>query len=71
MASKKKVMVHVSDIDKVLDEMGIKKGAARDKAKSYCTAKIKSNEGECLPSEDLQLIVTAYFDGFSESMRGG
>jgi hypothetical protein len=71
MARKKKDIVHVSDVDKVLDEMGIKKGAARDKAKSYCTAKIKSNEGECLPSEDLQMIMTAYFDGYSESLRGG
>jgi hypothetical protein len=71
MESKKKGMATVSDIDKVLDEMGIKKGAARDKAKSYCTAKIKSNEGECLPSEELKLIMTAYFDGYSESLRGG
>jgi hypothetical protein len=71
MAKKKKEMATESDIDSVLDEMGIKKGAARDKARSYCSAKIKSNEGQCLPTDELRTIMTAYFDGYSESLRGG
>jgi hypothetical protein len=71
MANKRKGMSTVSDIDTVLDEMGIKKGAAREAAKSYCEAKIKSNEGQCLPTDELQTIMTSYFDGYSESLRGG
>jgi hypothetical protein len=71
MANKKKDMATVSDIDAVLDEMGIAKGKARDKAKSYCTAKIKSNEGQCLPTDELRSMAHAYYDGYAESLRGG
>lgn len=71
MARKKKDVATVSDIDTVLDEMGIEKGVAREKAKSYCAAKIKSNEGQCLPTDELRIWMTAYFDGYSESLRGG
>ena len=71
MVRKKKSTATVTDVDNVLDEMGIEKGPAREKAKSYCTAKIKSNEGQCLPTEELRVMVTAYFDGYSESLRGG
>jgi hypothetical protein len=70
MARKKK-MATVSDIDAVLDEMGIPRGAAREKAKTYCEAKIKSNEGQCLPTDELTTMANAYYDGFSESLRGG
>jgi len=71
MAKKKKVVSTVEDIDSVLDDLGIKKGQAREKAKTYCAAKIKSLEGQCLPTEDLRSMASAYFDGFSESLRGG
>jgi hypothetical protein len=71
MTGKKKDMATVSDIDTVLDKMGIAKGAAREKAKTYCIAKVKSSEGQCLPTDELSLMANAYFDGFSESLRGG
>ena len=44
MARKKKGMATISDIDAVLDQMGIEKGAAREKAKSYCEVQSKSVE---------------------------
>jgi hypothetical protein len=71
MPEKKKKISTAEDIDSVLDDLGIKKGKAREKAKSYCTAKIKSMEGQCLPSEELRNMASAYFDGYSESLRGG
>ena len=71
MANKKKGISTVSDIDAMLDDMGIEKGAAREAAKTYCAAKIESNEGQCLPTDELRLMMTSYFDGYSESLRGG
>jgi hypothetical protein len=71
MARNKKGMATISDIDGLLDEMGVEKGAAREKAKNYCSVKIKSKEGQCLPTEELRIMVTSYFDGYSESLRGG
>ncbi len=71
MATRKKGMATVSDIDAVLDQMGIAKGAAREKAKSYCAAKLQSSEGQCLPTDELSIMAHAYFDGYSESLRGG
>ena len=67
----KKKLATVKDVDEVLDSMGIKKGAAREKAKNYCVDKIKAKAGQCLPTEELTLIATSYFDGISESLRGG
>jgi hypothetical protein len=71
MTGKKKDMATVSDIDAVLDKMGIAKGAAREKAKTYCISKIKSSEGQCLPADELSNLAHGYFDGYSESLRGG
>lgn len=71
MTEKKKTLTKAEDMDAVLDKMGIAKGAARDKAKTYCTAKLNSAEGKCLPSDEVSLIVRSYFDGYSESLRGG
>jgi len=71
MANEKQNMATISDIDAILDEMGIEKGAAREAAKTYCAAKIKSNEGQCLPTDELRIMMTSYFDGYSESLRGG
>jgi hypothetical protein len=71
MAKKKKEMAKSEDIDAVLDRMGIARGAAREKAKSYCQAKLDSAEGKCLPSEDLGAIARSFYDGYSESLRGG
>jgi hypothetical protein len=67
----KKKMATANDVDEVLDSLGIKKGKTRDKAKNYCVDKIKAKEGQCLPTEELTLIATSYFDGYSESLRGG
>jgi hypothetical protein len=71
VSKKKKTMAGVNDIDAILDKMGIAKGAARDKAKTYCEAKVKSAEGQCLPSDELSLLARSYFEGYSESLRGG
>jgi hypothetical protein len=67
----KKKLATVKDVDEVLDALGVKKGSAREKAKNYCIDKIKAKEGQCLPTEELTLIATSYFDGYSESLRGG
>jgi len=71
MPKKKKTTASVEDIDAILDQLGIAKGKAREKAKTYCMAKLKSAEGQCLPTEDLSAVARSYFDGYSESMRGG
>ncbi len=71
MAKKKKTMAKAEDIDTILDKMGIAKGKARDKAKTYCEAKLNSAEGQCLPSDELGLLARSYYDGYSESLRGG
>ncbi len=67
----KKKMAKKEDLDAILDKMGIAKGAAREKAKTYCEAKLNSAEGKCLPTEDLENIAHSYYDGYSESLRGG
>jgi hypothetical protein len=69
--AKKKKMIKAEDIDEMLDEMGIAKGKARDKARTYCLAKLNSAEGKCLPSEEINSIAHGYFDGYNESLRGG
>jgi hypothetical protein len=66
-----KKMVKVSELDAILDQMKIPKGKARSAAKSYCTAKINSAEGACLPSDEINLLVRGYYDGYAESLRGG
>ena len=71
MARKKKGMATEGDIDAILDRIGIAKGAAREKARTYCTAKVNSSEGKCLPTDDLTAIATSFYDGYSESLRGG
>jgi hypothetical protein len=68
---KKKATATASDVDAILDQMKVPKGAAREKAKNYCVAKLNSAEGKCLPTEEITLVATSYFDGFSESLRGG
>lgn len=71
MAKTKKKLARTEDVDALLDKMGIPKGATRDKVKTYCLAKINSAEGKCLPTEELGAIASSYFDGYSESLRGG
>jgi hypothetical protein len=69
---KKKTLVGVNDIDAALDQIGIPKGGkAREKARTYCTAKINSTEGKCIAADDLSLLAHGYYDGISESLRGG
>ncbi len=71
MTGRKRPLAKVEDIDAILDEMGIARGAARDKAKTYCVAKLKSAEGQCLPSDEVSLLARSFYDGYSESLRGG
>ncbi len=71
MAKAKKKLAKTEDVDAILDQMGVPKGPARDKVKTYCEAKINSSEGKCLPTEELGAIARSYFDGYSESLRGG
>ncbi len=71
MAEKKKRVIKAENVDALLDELGIAKGKARDKARTYCLAKLNSAEGKCLPGDEISLMVSGYFDGYSESLRGG
>jgi len=71
MAGKKKYLAKEADVDNILDQMGIAKGAAREKAKKYCVEKLNSAEGKCMPSDELSLLVTGYYDRYAESLRGG
>ena len=66
-----KKMLKAGDLDAVLDMKKIPKGKAREAAKTYCAAKLASAEGQCLPSDELSLLVQAYYDGYAESLRGG
>jgi hypothetical protein len=66
-----KKMSKASDLDAILDLKKIPKGKAREAAKNYCAAKLASAQGECLPSDELSLLVQAYYDGYAESLRGG
>ena len=70
MPAKKKIS-KAEDVDAILDQLKVAKGKARDKAKSYCIAKLNSAEGQCMPTEELTVVATSYFDGYSESLRGG
>jgi hypothetical protein len=70
MPSKKKIS-KAEDVDAILDQLKVPKGKARDKAKTYCIAKLNSAEGKCLPTDELTVVATSYFDGYSESLRGG
>jgi hypothetical protein len=71
VAKSRNMMAKVEDIDAMLDRMGIAKGKAREKVKTYCSAKVNSAEGKCMPSDELSLLVHGYFDGYSEALRGG
>ncbi|HSW56968.1 MAG TPA: hypothetical protein VLH15_01040 [Dehalococcoidales bacterium] len=66
-----KKMVKADELDAFLDQMRIPRGKARIAAKTYCQAKIASSEGQCLPSDDLSFMAKGYYDGYSESLRGG
>jgi hypothetical protein len=69
MSGKKGQMATIDDLDGILDDIGIKQGAARNKAKDYCIDRLSDAEGKCLPANDVRVMASSFFDGYSEATR--
>ncbi len=70
MAAKKKEMATADDLDAILDDIGIERGSARDKTKAYCIDRLSDSDGKCLPANDVRVMASSFFDGYSEMFRG-
>jgi len=69
MSAKKAQMANIEDLDSILDDIGVERGAARDKAKAYCIDRLSDAQGNCLPADDVRVLASAFFDGYSEALR--
>jgi hypothetical protein len=69
MAGKKTQMATIDDLDGILDDIGMKSGSARNKAKDYCIDRLSDAEGKCLPANDVRVMASSFFDGYSEAAR--
>jgi hypothetical protein len=69
MAGKKEKMATADDLDGILDDIGLKSGAVRNKAKDYCIDRLSDAEGKCLPANDIRVMASSFFDGYSEAAR--
>jgi hypothetical protein len=69
MSPKESQMATADDLDGILDDIGIERGAARDKAKAYCIDRLSDSDGNCLPADDVRVMASSFFDGYSEAMR--
>lgn len=69
MSAKKKDMATVDDLEAILDDIGFQKGAIRDKTKAYCIDRLSDAQGNCLPADDVRVIASSFFDGYSEALR--
>ncbi len=69
MARKTKEVAKVEDLENILDDIGLEKGAARDKAKAYCIGLLQDKEGKCLPANDVRNIASSFYSGYIEAMR--
>ena len=67
--AKKQQMATVTDLDAILDDIGVERGAARDKAKAYCIDRLSDADGQCLPADDVRVMASSFWDGYSEAMR--
>ncbi len=70
MSAKKNEMATVNDLDAILDDIGIERGAARDKTKAYCIDRLSDAKGQCLPANDVRVMASSFFDGYSEMFSG-
>ncbi len=70
MADNKEVAT-VADLESILDDIGAKKGDARDKAKKYCMGLIQGSEGQCLPANDVRNMAASFYSGYLEAMSRG
>lgn len=71
MTDNKKDVATVGDLEGILDDIGLQKGDARDKAKKYCIGLIQSKDGKCLPANDVRNVAASFYSGYLEAMRGG
>jgi hypothetical protein len=71
MANKNKDMATAADLEGILDDIGVKKGDARDKAKKYCMGLIQGKEGQCLPANDLRNMAASFYSGYLEALKSG
>ncbi len=71
MARKNKDIATIDDLESILDDIGLEKGAARDKAKAYCIGLLQDKDGQCLPANDVRNIASSFFRGYEEAIRGG
>ena len=65
----KQKMATSEDLDSILDDIGVERGAARDKAKAYCIDRLSDADGKCLPADDVRVLASTFWDGYSEAMR--
>jgi hypothetical protein len=68
MAGSKKGMANINDLDSILDDIGIERGAARNKAKDYCIDRLSDAEGKCLPANDIRVMASSFYDGYVDAM---
>ncbi len=69
MSAKKQQMATVDDLEAILDDIGFSKGAVRDKTKAYCIDRLSDAEGKCLPADDVRVMASSFWDGYSEALR--
>ena len=67
--AKKQPMATAADLDSILDDIGVERGSARDKAKAYCIDRLSGADGQCLPANDIRVLASTFWDGYSEAMR--
>jgi hypothetical protein len=67
MAGKNKGMATIDDLDSILDDIGIQRGAVRNKAKDYCIDRLSDAEGKCLPANDVRVMASSFFDGYVDA----
>jgi hypothetical protein len=67
--AKRQKMASVEDLDSILDDIGVERGAARDKAKAYCIDRLSDADGQCLPADDVRVMASSFWEGYSEAMR--
>ena len=69
MANKDKEVATIGDLEEILDDIGIEKGAVRDKTKDYCIGLLQDKDGKCLPANDVRNMASSFYNGYMEAMR--
>jgi hypothetical protein len=65
----KNEMVTAADLDGILDDIGVEKSDAREKAKKYCIGLLQDKEGQCLPANDVRNMAASFYSGYMEAFR--